>query len=153
VSCYQITVSGSGTLAPEGVNFPGAYDPSDPGLLFNMYSPVDKYLAPGPAVIPEGVEVEAGSGGGVVSASKGSSQPTATGASSRATSAADASTTIAAEPTPAKENVNSTITAATPSLAFVDRPPQASTAPSQGCNKAALPEKFTVQQLIVHLQN
>jgi cellulase len=150
VSCYQITVSGSGTLAPAGVDFPGAYDPSDPGLLFNMYSAVDKYTAPGPAVIPEGVEVEAGSDGAVVSATKGSSQPTATG---KVTTAAP-STTVTDKSTSTKDKVQSTSTAAAVPVESATSPATLAPAtPSQGCDKAALPEKFNVQQLIAYLQN
>jgi cellulase len=32
-SCYQITVSGSGSATPATVKFPGAYSPTDPGIL------------------------------------------------------------------------------------------------------------------------
>ena len=38
-SCHQIELSGSGTTMPTNlVSFPGAYKPTDPGILFNVYS-------------------------------------------------------------------------------------------------------------------
>jgi cellulase len=109
VSCYQIKVSGSGSLAPEGVKFPGAYNPKDPGLLFNMYSPVTDYTAPGPAVIPQGVELSAGSAGAVVSG--GASKPATTAASSKATSAA---TTATPSPTAVATSAAATTAAPAP---------------------------------------
>jgi hypothetical protein len=33
---------------PDGISFPGAYSPNDPGILFNVYDkPMKKYTAPG----------------------------------------------------------------------------------------------------------
>lgn len=32
LTCYQITVSGSGSFTPAGVSFPGAYRATDPGI-------------------------------------------------------------------------------------------------------------------------
>ena len=53
ISCAQLHVSGgSGTYSPKSlVEFPGAYDPKDPGIMINIYYPVPKtYTPPGPAV-------------------------------------------------------------------------------------------------------
>ncbi|KAJ7689620.1 glycosyl hydrolase family 61-domain-containing protein [Mycena rosella] len=52
-SCSQITVTGSGTGAPaasELVTFPGAYKPTNPGVLINVYDMKTKYQFPGPPV-------------------------------------------------------------------------------------------------------
>jgi hypothetical protein len=52
ISCAQLTVTGGGSKTPTNlVAFPGAYKPTDPGLLINIYYPVPtSYTAPGPAV-------------------------------------------------------------------------------------------------------
>ncbi|EGO29817.1 glycoside hydrolase family 61 protein, partial [Serpula lacrymans var. lacrymans S7.9] len=49
MSCYQINVGGSGTVSPPTVNIPGAYSPTDPGILINIYQQLDAYTIPGPA--------------------------------------------------------------------------------------------------------
>ncbi|KAF8650916.1 hypothetical protein AX16_005041 [Volvariella volvacea WC 439] len=35
--CIQLNVTGSGTLNPSGLSFPGTYKQNDPGILFNAY--------------------------------------------------------------------------------------------------------------------
>ncbi|KAL2812547.1 glycoside hydrolase [Aspergillus cavernicola] len=52
ISCGQLTVSGGGSGSPSPlVAFPGAYSPTDPGILINIYWPVPtEYTAPGPGV-------------------------------------------------------------------------------------------------------
>ncbi|TDZ40519.1 putative endo-beta-1,4-glucanase D [Colletotrichum trifolii] len=54
MGCAQIKVTGSGAGTPgPTVKFPGAYVPTDPGILVNMYwPPLRQYTAPGPAVWP-----------------------------------------------------------------------------------------------------
>lgn len=66
LTCYQITVTGSGSTNPTGVSFPGAYKASDPGVQINIYQQLSSYTAPGPAVIAGGTEAIAGQapGGG-----------------------------------------------------------------------------------------
>ncbi|KAK5656614.1 hypothetical protein OQA88_4594 [Cercophora sp. LCS_1] len=61
VSCYQITVTGGGSLSPATVKFPGAYSSGDPGIRINIHAAVDNYIAPGPPVIAGGIEKKAGS--------------------------------------------------------------------------------------------
>ncbi|KAF5010834.1 hypothetical protein FDECE_3007 [Fusarium decemcellulare] len=58
IGCAQLTVEGSGTGKPSPVvQFPGAYDGSEPGLLINIYYPAPtSYTAPGPKVWPSGCE-------------------------------------------------------------------------------------------------
>ncbi|KAF8601099.1 glycoside hydrolase [Ceratobasidium sp. AG-I] len=50
--CTQVNVTGSGTALPTTglVAFPGAYSPTDPGILYNMYGGNPDYPIPGPAV-------------------------------------------------------------------------------------------------------
>ncbi|KAL7275357.1 hypothetical protein RUND412_001693 [Rhizina undulata] len=54
ISCYQIRVTGTGTAAPGGVSFPGAYSATDPGILFNLYTTYTTYIVPGPDVYTAG---------------------------------------------------------------------------------------------------
>lgn len=35
--CFNLDISGSGTVIPDGVTFPGAYKPSDPGVTFQPF--------------------------------------------------------------------------------------------------------------------
>jgi len=49
MSCYQLTVGGSGTASPPTVNFPGAYSATDPGILINIYQQLNTYQIPGPS--------------------------------------------------------------------------------------------------------
>ncbi|TCD63350.1 hypothetical protein EIP91_005651 [Steccherinum ochraceum] len=48
MSCFQVTVGGSGTAAPPTVKIPGAYSPQDPGILINIYTSPKAYDIPGP---------------------------------------------------------------------------------------------------------
>jgi len=48
MSCYQITVGGSGTVNPPTVKIPGAYSAQDPGILINIYQQLNSYTIPGP---------------------------------------------------------------------------------------------------------
>jgi lytic cellulose monooxygenase (C1-hydroxylating) len=49
VSCYQLRVSGSGSLTPAGVKFPGAYSETDAGIRVDIWSSNFKeYTLPGP---------------------------------------------------------------------------------------------------------
>ncbi|KAL3431712.1 glycoside hydrolase [Aspergillus tetrazonus] len=52
LSCGQVSVTGGGNGDPAPlVAFPGAYDPTDPGILINIYWPVPtNYTPPGPKV-------------------------------------------------------------------------------------------------------
>ncbi|CAE7013411.1 hypothetical protein CFE70_002370 [Pyrenophora teres f. teres 0-1] len=58
MTCYQLTVTGSGTLEPKGVKFPEAYTKSGPGLGFSIHADLDSYPAPGPALISGGTEAK-----------------------------------------------------------------------------------------------
>jgi len=59
--CFNLEISGSGTATPEGVNFPGAYKPTDPAFTFQPFMTYGndtksarednmKFVAPGPPV-------------------------------------------------------------------------------------------------------
>ncbi|KAH8894484.1 hypothetical protein GQ53DRAFT_744672 [Thozetella sp. PMI_491] len=61
MTCYQITVTGSGSASPDTVSIPGAYAASDPGILINIYQSLSTYVAPGPTVYSGGSTKSAGS--------------------------------------------------------------------------------------------
>jgi len=49
VDCAELAITSNGTVNPSGIPIPGAYSPTDPGILFNIYaSPMAKYVIPGP---------------------------------------------------------------------------------------------------------
>ncbi|OCL14159.1 lytic polysaccharide monooxygenase [Glonium stellatum] len=51
MECAQINVTGGGNATPSGVNFPGAYAGTDPGIKFQLYYPTPTtYIVPGPTV-------------------------------------------------------------------------------------------------------
>ncbi|KAF2233359.1 lytic polysaccharide monooxygenase [Viridothelium virens] len=53
LSCAQLNVQNGGSGKPTPtVSFPGAYTPTDPGILYNLYSPWPQttYVVPGPSV-------------------------------------------------------------------------------------------------------
>jgi cellulase len=67
VGCVELTITGSGSAIPAAVALPGAYSPTDPGLLFNLYTTITSYVIPGPSVYTSGSSS---------SSSSGSSSPT-----------------------------------------------------------------------------
>ncbi|KAK3322692.1 glycoside hydrolase family 61 protein [Apodospora peruviana] len=62
MTCYQLSVTGSGSASPPTVSFPGAYKASDPGILVNIHAALTTYVAPGPTVYAGGSTKSAGSG-------------------------------------------------------------------------------------------
>ncbi|KAJ3034510.1 hypothetical protein HDV00_004975 [Rhizophlyctis rosea] len=48
MECAQFSVTSSGSTNPSGVNLPGAYSGSDPGIKYNLYSGSKTYTIPGP---------------------------------------------------------------------------------------------------------
>ncbi|OIW35682.1 hypothetical protein CONLIGDRAFT_609141 [Coniochaeta ligniaria NRRL 30616] len=61
MTCFQLSVTGSGAASPATVSFPGAYKASDPGILVNIHAAMSTYVAPGPAVYAGGSTKSAGS--------------------------------------------------------------------------------------------
>ncbi|KAI4594013.1 hypothetical protein KJ359_008801 [Pestalotiopsis sp. 9143b] len=88
MTCYQLTVTGSGTASiSDTVLFPGAYAASDPGILINIYQSMSTYEAPGPTVY---------SGGSTQSAGATCAADATAAATLASTTAAAATTTTAA---------------------------------------------------------
>ncbi|KAF1950364.1 hypothetical protein CC80DRAFT_554357 [Byssothecium circinans] len=113
MSCYQLTVTGSGTATPEGVSFPGAYKAADPGIQINIYQPLSTYVAPGPAVIAGGTEATAGKAPGGAAATGGSG-PGATSAPAAPQTTAPAATATASVSKEATTLKTTTAAAAAP---------------------------------------
>lgn len=60
MTCYQLTVTGSGSASPATVDFPGAYAADDPGILVDIHATMTTYIAPGPTVYSGGSTKSAG---------------------------------------------------------------------------------------------
>lgn len=129
VTCYQITVTGGGDAQPEGVLFPGAYSPTDPGILINIYADFGTYVIPGPEVYGSG-------SGSAPSSAAASSVATATATSAASSSAV--SVTAAAAPT--------TLAAVTTSA------PVASSSATTTAAADAAEQTFTLDSFIAWLQ-
>lgn len=112
MTCYQITVAGSGTTDPDTVSIPGAYAASDPGILINIYQTLTAYEAPGPTVYAGGSTrsagapcancestCTAGSGSTGVATSGGAAAATSSAPAASSSAAAAAATTPAAAAT------------------------------------------------------
>ncbi|KAK4210159.1 glycosyl hydrolase family 61-domain-containing protein [Rhypophila decipiens] len=53
--CFNLEVTGSGSNLPAGVPATSFYTPTDPGILFSLYTTPLRYPVPGPALIPGAV--------------------------------------------------------------------------------------------------
>lgn len=60
MTCFQITVSGSGSASPATIKLPGAYAASDPGILVDIHASMSTYVNPGPTVYSGGSTKSAG---------------------------------------------------------------------------------------------
>jgi cellulase len=102
MTCYQITVTGSGSSSPSGSVFPGAYKSTDPGIQINIYQNLASYVAPGPAVIAGGTEAVAGkAGSSAITATAGPpTQPTTSVVKEASSTLATSVKTTAAQPSP-----------------------------------------------------
>jgi lytic cellulose monooxygenase (C1-hydroxylating) len=82
MTCFQLSVNGSGNATPPSVSFPGAYKASDPGILVNIHASLATYIVPGPTVYSGGSNKTAGSPCvGCESTCKAGSGPVATAVS------------------------------------------------------------------------
>jgi cellulase len=116
VTCYQLTVSGDGTLVPKGVKFPEAYKTDGPGLGFNIHAPISEYPAPGPALIAGGTEATPQlSTFGELSGAP----PAATGAASEPAASSTEASEVASS-TPAAVSSSATVEAEATSAATVE---------------------------------
>ncbi|CZS97724.1 related to endoglucanase B [Rhynchosporium agropyri] len=95
MECAQINVSGgTASSKPATVSLPGAYSPTDPGILINIYQTLTGYKIPGPAPFTCGAGGGGGGGGGSPT-TQPPSTPTTMVTSKVATSTKASSTTPA----------------------------------------------------------
>lgn len=113
MTCYQVTVTGSGSATPDTVAIPGAYDASDPGILINIYQTLTAYEAPGPAVYSGGSTRSAGA----ACANCESTCTAGSGATGTATSGAAVATSAAATSAAASSTAAATTSSAAASSA------------------------------------
>jgi cellulase len=97
MTCYQITVTGSGSSSPSGSVFPGAYRSTDPGIQINIYQNLATYVAPGPAVIAGGTDAVAGK---VTTSVSSPTQPTTSVVTANSSTLATSVKTTTAQPSP-----------------------------------------------------
>jgi len=153
MTCYQLTVTGSGTLEPKGVTFPEAYSKTGPGLGFSIHADLDSYPAPGPALIAGGTEATPElltfgelAGAPAATATGGAETPAAsTPASAVASStAAPASTSAAAEAEPSSVAPVEVSSAVESSAAATSVAATSAAATSAAASSAAAPEVSSV---------
>lgn len=87
--CFNLQITGSGTVKPSGVLGTALYSPTDPGILVNIYNSLD-YIVPGPTPIPQAVSVVQSSS--TIRATGTATAPGATGGTT-ATTTSKATTT------------------------------------------------------------
>lgn len=80
--CFNLEVTGSGTASPEGVLGTALYTPDDAGIKVGIYSPMDSYSIPGPALWDG---ASSGSSGPSTGGSGNSTTTPSTGSSSNST--------------------------------------------------------------------
>ena len=155
VSCYQLTVSGSGTLKPtDTVTFPDAYSKTGPGLGFSIHAPLDSYPVPGPALIEGGTEATPQ----LLTFGTIKDTPAATAAPPTATkpasSAASATPTVTAAP--ASSSAAQTSAAAEPTSAAeasaVPSSPAAAPTAAPSSPAAGAEKKYTIAEFIAFLE-
>ncbi|KAF8713222.1 Glycoside Hydrolase Family 61, partial [Rhizoctonia solani] len=131
MSCYQINVTGGGAASPATVKFPGAYSPTDPGILFNIYGSYDSYTIPGPAVY---------SGGS-------SPAPTTAAPSAPSSTAVAPSSTLESSESAAEPTVEPSSAPAPSSVAASTEPaPSSSTIPTTSAATSSAPAPISSTQ-------
>ncbi|KAG8998681.1 hypothetical protein FRB93_013460 [Tulasnella sp. JGI-2019a] len=99
LNCLQITVTGGGSANPTGIAFPGAYQPTDPSILTQLwwYAPSNttaSYVIPGGSVLLDGSSPNRyGSGAPVQTGGSGTTTAKTSTTTSTTTAKTTASTT------------------------------------------------------------
>lgn len=144
--CFNLAVTGTGTLAPTGTLGEALYSESDAGILVNIYETLTSYDIPGPTQIAAGTNLAqselsiTGSSAaittGVSDSGSGSSAATTTAAAVASSSAASSSS-VAATTAAAAAATSSSSAEATSSSTEAPAAAAATTAASSGssCNK------------------
>lgn len=101
--CFNLKVTGGGSLEPSGVKGTALYKSTDPGILFNLYTTPLSYTMPGPTIVtglPSSVEQSSTSATATSSATTpGSSSSTVSSTSKTSTSAQNTGTGTTSIPT------------------------------------------------------
>lgn len=105
--CFNLAVSGTGSVQPSGVLGTALYQETDPGILYNLYTAVEDYTMPGPAEYTG------------FSSSVAQSSSAATATSSAITGSGAAATSAAASSSTAVQTTSSSAAAATTSSSVV----------------------------------
>ncbi|KAL4888060.1 glycosyl hydrolase family 61-domain-containing protein [Aspergillus ambiguus] len=85
MQCFNLKITGTGSVQPSGVLGTELYTPTDPGILVNIYTSIS-YIVPGPTLIPQAVSI-------VQSSSAITASGTATAGSSSGGTTTSATTT------------------------------------------------------------
>ncbi|KAI1814944.1 carbohydrate-binding module family 1 protein [Poronia punctata] len=96
--CFNLQVTGKGSLVPEGVVATELYSPTDPGIEVDIYVPGLDYEIPGPALIP-GAESTVRQVSSAVTARASATVGSGNGAITTTTRTTSAATTTLAEST------------------------------------------------------
>lgn len=107
--CFNLAISGTGSLQPSGTYGTDLYHETDPGILYNIYVETEDYTIPGPtlytgfpssvaqsssvATVTSSAIVPGGSSASTTSSVKSTSATTTTSSSSKASTTTVASTT------------------------------------------------------------
>ena len=134
----QLTITGTGTAAPDLIELPGAYAATDPGILVDIYQSLSTYIAPGPTVYGGFTKSAGDTCSGVETGTETGAEYTGGAAASTnvavVTSTAAAGTTSAAATSAvASSGGNVTTSAAATSVAATTAPAATSTAAPSGC--------------------
>ncbi|ROW01979.1 hypothetical protein VMCG_05548 [Cytospora schulzeri] len=112
--CFNLAVSGTGTLQPSGVLGTALYQETDPGILYNLYTTEEVYTVPGPAEytgFPSSVAQSSSAATATSSALTGSGSAAAT-SSVASTSAKTTASSAAASTSKTSSVVSTTLTTA-----------------------------------------
>lgn len=127
--CFNLAVSGTGSLQPSGTYGTDLYHETDPGILYNLYTTVEDYTMPGPtlysgfpssvaqsssvATVTSSAIVPGSSSGTTSSSSVKSTSVTTTTASSKTSS----TTTVQSTTTTSSSKTSTLVTSTTTSAA------------------------------------
>lgn len=85
--CFNLAVSGTGTLVPSGTLGTDLYSETDPGILYNIYVETESYTIPGPTLY-SGFTSSVAQSSSVATATSSAVVPSGASASASATSSA-----------------------------------------------------------------
>ncbi|KAF9885988.1 hypothetical protein FE257_012166 [Aspergillus nanangensis] len=90
MQCFNLQITGSGSVKPSGVLAVNLYSPTDPGILVNIYQSL-QYVIPGPTLIPQAVSIVQSSS--AIAASGSATAPGGTGTTTTSVATTSATTT------------------------------------------------------------